>query len=285
MNQHLQLTSLKFIFLFTGCILLGMALGMVLTAMAAFLMQHVSPWYGLVTNVAINHLCIYLIPPLVYWHWFESASWKGFSKRPLKSVSVLWAGIFVGITFLPFNEILIGWNKGITLPKAFSTVEHWMIQKEQANQLLVAKLTAIESFDQLITLLVVSALIASVGEEVFFRGIIQNKLIQGTKNNHLGIWLTAALFSAVHLQFYGFFPRLALGAIFGYLYVFSGNLWVPILVHFINNSLFILSFFFKDQVVLHNLEVQFPNYSWLYGSSSLILSMLLILYFRRSQFR
>jgi membrane protease YdiL (CAAX protease family) len=154
--------------------------------------------------------------------------------------------------------------------------------EEQANSLLTESLFNIQSVDQLLILIFVSALIASIGEEVFFRGIIQNKLIQSSKSMHIGIWLTAALFSAIHLQFFGFFPRLVLGALFGYLYAVSGNLWVAILSHFINNALFILTIFFEHQVARYHVGISLGISSWVPGSSSLILSILLLIYFYRN---
>ena len=64
-----------------------------------------------------------------------------------------------------------------------------------------------------------------------------------TENSHLGIWITAILFSALHLQFFGFLPRMLLGALFGYLFQWTGNLWLPIVAHFINNAVGVIIFF------------------------------------------
>jgi membrane protease YdiL (CAAX protease family) len=66
---------------------------------------------------------------------------------------------------------------------------------------------------------------------------MQNILIAWTRNIHAGIWLSAIFFSAIHLQFYGFFPRIIMGALFGYLVVWSANLWYPIIAHMVFNSL------------------------------------------------
>jgi membrane protease YdiL (CAAX protease family) len=281
MNKELPFQNKKFVLLFTGCVLIGLSFGLAMTAAITFLMQNALPWYTSITVLAVNHLCIYLIPGLVYWYWFEQARWKDFNRQPLKKVSGLWVGVLTGIVLLPFNELLIDWNKTLEFPEIFSGIEHWLIRKEQANSLLTERLFNIQSVDQLLILIIVSALIASIGEEVFFRGIIQNKIIQSSKSIHIGIWLTAALFSAIHLQFFGFFPRLVLGALFGYLYVLSGNLWVAILSHFINNTLFILTIFFEHQVARYYVEMKPGISSWLYGSSSLILSILLLVYFHR----
>ncbi|HMR19324.1 MAG TPA: CPBP family intramembrane metalloprotease, partial [Sphingobacterium sp.] len=67
-------------------------------------------------------------------------------------------------------------------------------------------------------------------------------------NHHLAIWITAVVFSAIHFQFYGFFPRLLLGAFFGYMMAWTQNIWVPVVAHFINNaSVTLLAFYFTKQ--------------------------------------
>ena len=279
MNQNLSFQHLKFVLIFTGCTILGMSLGTTLVFIVTSLMQNAPPWYTSLTALAISHLSTYLIPALAYWYWFKLAKWKDFNRRPLKSVSVLWIGILAGIIILPFNEILITWNKSIAFPRLFSGIEQWIKQKENAKSLLTATLLHIKSGDQLFIVLIVSGLIASVGEEVFFRGIIQNKLIKGTKNIHAGVWLAAAIFSAVHFQFYGFFPRLVLGLVLGYLYLFSGNIWVPILSHFINNALFVFANFFEHQIFKYSSEIHLKINPWLLGGFSLVVSILLLKYF------
>ena len=279
MNQDFSLQNIKFILIFSGCIFLGISLGAALSFLLTFAMRNAGAWYTSITILANNHLSIYLIPSLAYWYWFELAKWRDFNRRPLNTVSILWIGILAGIVILPFNETVIVWNKSLHLPKIFSGLEQWMRQKEQAKSILAATLTNIKSTDQLIIALIVSGLIASVGEEIFFRGIIQNKLAKGTKNIHTGIWLAATIFSAVHLQFYGFFPRLLLGVLFGYLYIFSGNLWVPIFAHFINNALFVLVNFFEHPIVKYSSEVNFKMIPWLPGGISLIASTLFLIYF------
>jgi membrane protease YdiL (CAAX protease family) len=80
------------------------------------------------------------------------------------------------------------------------------------------------------------ALLPAIGEEFMFRGLLQRLLKEWLGNIHLAIFISAFLFSALHMQFYGFFPRMLLGIMFGYLFYWSGSLWVPICAHFINNG-------------------------------------------------
>src|SRR5207344_1198984 len=95
--------------------------------------------------------------------------------------------------------------------------------------------------------LFIIAFLPALGEELFFRGMMQKLFSQLTKNNHLAIIITSIIFSAIHLQFYGFLPRMVLGIFLGYLLVWSGSLWLPILAHFVNNASAVLFTFLDNQ--------------------------------------
>ena len=84
--------------------------------------------------------------------------------------------------------------------------------------------------------LFIIAILPAVGEEFFFRGVLQKILIRLFKSGHVAIWVTAFIFSAIHFQFFGFVPRFILGLIFGYLFFWSSTLWLPVISHFINNA-------------------------------------------------
>ncbi|MBK7853873.1 MAG: CPBP family intramembrane metalloprotease [Bacteroidetes bacterium] len=84
------------------------------------------------------------------------------------------------------------------------------------------------------------AVLPAIGEEFLFRGIFQKLFAQITKHKLLAVIITGALFSAIHLQFYGFIPRFLLGVYFGLLLVWSKSIWLPVLAHFVNNFLSLL---------------------------------------------
>jgi membrane protease YdiL (CAAX protease family) len=94
------------------------------------------------------------------------------------------------------------------------------------------------------------AVLPALGEELLFRGVIQRIFTSWIRNYHWGIWIAAFLFSAMHMQFYGFLPRMALGAMFGYLLVWTGTMWVPILAHFVNNTMGVLAYYFISKGVI-----------------------------------
>ena len=139
------------------------------------------------------------------------------------------------------------WNQAIHLPQGFAPLEGWMRQKEND----AAKLTMVffqdKSMIGLILNLLVMGLIAALSEELFFRGLLQQILIKNKLNAHVAIILSAILFSAFHLQFFGFLPRLFLGIILGYLYYITQNLWVSITAHFVNNAFAIIAAHFFDE--------------------------------------
>ncbi|MFD2035142.1 CPBP family intramembrane glutamic endopeptidase [Belliella marina] len=135
-----------------------------------------------------------------------------------------------------FNALLIDWNSNIVLPEFLSSFENWAKEKEDQAMAITKYITDFDNHSQFLVGILVVGVLAGLGEEFLFRGVLQPKFQQYTGNAHVGIWLAAFVFSAIHFQFYGFFPRMLLGAIFGYLYLYSGSLIYPILAHILNNT-------------------------------------------------
>lgn len=153
------------------------------------------------------------------------------------------------ITFggMLFNSFLIDFNSQLVLPESMSGLETWMKETERQMMELTKFLTDFENIQEFLAGIFVIGILAGIGEELLFRGLIQAKMRLYTGSIHWGIWLTAILFSAIHMQFYGFLPRMFLGAIFGYLYVYSGSLVYPILAHIFNNSITVLMVYLAKQ--------------------------------------
>ncbi|MEB2776666.1 CPBP family intramembrane glutamic endopeptidase [Algoriphagus sp. D3-2-R+10] len=152
------------------------------------------------------------------------------------------AGLVILLTIggMLFNSLLIHLNSMLVLPEFMSGMEVWMKEMEQQLMELTEFMTDFQTIPELLTGVLVIGVLAGIGEEMFFRGLIQPKMQLYTGNEHVGIWLTAFIFSAIHVQFYGFLPRLFLGGMFGYLYYYSGSLTYPILAHIVNNTFTIL---------------------------------------------
>jgi membrane protease YdiL (CAAX protease family) len=212
-------------------------------------------WYALLLLQATAHISTYLIPPLLYWHYIERRRLTDFQTRPF-TPPVLWGlTLIVVVAFMPFNSLIIEWNAGMTLPDALSGVELWMRNQEDQLARLTEFMTAFDTPIQFGVAMLVIGILPAIGEEVLFRGVLQRKLTEHWVNPHLAIWVAAALFSAIHVQFYGFLPRLLLGALFGYLYYWSGSLLIAIFAHFVNNGVMVLMLYlYQRKLVDYNIE-------------------------------
>ena len=127
--------------------------------------------------------------------------------------------------------------------------QKWMKSMEEEAAKQIQFMLSRHTVSELITNLIFISLFAGIGEEIFFRGILQRLFIRAFKNPWMGIVLTAALFSAFHLQFFGFFPRLFLGIVLGAIYWYSGSLWMAILAHFFYDGSIIVAAYFSPSIV------------------------------------
>jgi membrane protease YdiL (CAAX protease family) len=169
---------------------------------------------------------------------------------------LLW--LLLWIASIPLISLTVKWNAGISLPDSFSAVENWMRATEEAAEKLTNILLSQNSFGNIILNIIVIALIAAVGEELFFRGVVLRLLLELLKNKHVAVWLSAIIFSALHFQFFGFVPRTLLGVMLGYAYVYSGSLIVPMFLHFVNNASAVLLYSSDNPVFNSEAEVPIP---------------------------
>ena len=168
-------------------------------------------------------------------------------------------------TALPAINFFAWVNAQMKLPNFLNKVEIWARAKEDELMRLTEQMLAVDTFGGLAINLVVIALLAAVCEELFFRGLLQKTLSERI-NKHAAIWVTAVIFSAIHVQFYGFLPRMLLGAAFGYMAVWGGSLWLPILAHFINNAAGVIAYFIaKKQNLTFDIESVGSVQTWYLG--------------------
>jgi uncharacterized protein len=167
-----------------------------------------------------------------------------FDRRPLHYLKLDRNPDFLSVIFvllaILFSTPLINYlghlNSYLDLPGFLQGVEDWMQQTEEQAGKMTKAFLDMRTPGELFFNLFMIGLIPAVGEELLFRGIIQKLFTKWSNNIHTGIWVAAFLFSAMHMQFYGFLPRMILGVILGYLFVWSGSIWLPIIAHFINNA-------------------------------------------------
>lgn len=153
----------------------------------------------------------------------------------------------VYIAAIPVMNLIIDWNSTIHLPESMNAIETLLREFEDSAKNLTDQLTSTQTLFGLFSLIFTVGILTGLGEEVFFRGMLTQAIIQKLCNKHVAIWIGAFVFSLMHFQFFGFVPRMLLGAFFGYLLVWSDNLWIPIIAHAINNSSAIIVKFLERQ--------------------------------------
>jgi uncharacterized protein len=189
----------------------------------------------------MNALSLFIIPPAVFAFLV--------SRKPLEYYKLHISGrpfIYLLIPVIMVSAVpLINYtaelNKSLNLPEWLGWLEQKMKQMEENAERITKLFLEAGDVKGLMYNLLLIAVIPAVGEELLFRGAIQKLFSQGTQSHHWGIWIAAILFSALHMQFYGFLPRMLMGAMFGYLMVWSGSLWAPIFAHFINNGVAVVA--------------------------------------------
>ena len=181
----------------------------------------------------LSQLGMFILPALFY-GFFVSTKPTGYLKiSKVPSAVSLLIVTFAVYAILPFINYLQDINQGLHISTG---IDYWIRTKESQAQKLTEAFLKTESFGRLSINLVVMALMPAIGEELIFRGIVQRLFVKMTRNVHVGIFITAFIFSAIHIQFLGFLPRFALGIMLGYAFVISGSLWTPIWLHFVNNA-------------------------------------------------
>ncbi len=192
----------------------------------------------------LQSVAMFVLPPFVVAYlWSENQLISQNHRLKLKWLDLVSVVVFM-ILIIPAINLLGDLNHHLQLPKALSGFENWMKASEVQATQFTEKLLNVKDIKGLIFNVFLIAIIPAFGEELFFRGTLQ-AILKDWKGVKLAIWLSAIIFSAIHLQFYGFVPRMLLGAFFGYLLFWSGNIWLPIAAHFINNVLAVLFYYFK----------------------------------------
>ncbi len=171
-------------------------------------------------------------------------------------------GIIALVALLPIVGVVNEWNQAISLPDILAPLEAWMREAEDAATALQERFLSGTSYWDLIVNIVVMAITPAICEELLFRGVIQNQLEKWFKNAHIAVWVAAIIFSAIHFQFYGFFPRMILGAALGYLLVYGKSLWLPIVAHALNNFMAVVVAWGANKLeIVAEVEAATPTYT------------------------
>jgi len=231
-----------------------------------------------------NTLGLFIIPAILFsWLFIQKPIESLKLNRALSIENIVWITILF-FSLIPITNWLVELNGNMQLPEILKGVEEWMRSSEDRAADLTKAFLKMDSINDLLYNLFLIAVLPAIGEELIFRGIIQRSINESNKNYHWGVWISAILFSALHMQFYGFIPRLFLGAFFGYLYVWTRTLWAPIFAHFLNNGMAVLlTYIYGHETIekgIDQLGTTEDTYGYL-AFAVVVFSVLLYLFLRR----
>lgn len=233
-----------------------------------------------ITQIFVS-IGLFLVPPMCL-AWYEGKTPGKFYNFRRPRVDLFFLVLLIMVVSMPVMEWIAILNQKMVLPDLLKPIELWMKKKEQeAMGMTISLLTMKTVWDFLLNVFMI-ALLPAVAEELMFRGGVQRTFTRMFGNPHAAIWISAAIFSAIHMQFYGFVPRLLLGAGFGYIYFWSGSLWYSMLAHFLNNVYAVCVVWYLQLQNEPWAETDStPHFSWYGYLISFILTIFAVRFFKK----
>ncbi|SEN22069.1 hypothetical protein SAMN05660816_00475 [Niastella yeongjuensis] len=195
---------------------------------------------------AISSILLFIVPPIFFARFTFTGNYACFlGLRKAGNANMYILAILGMLMAMPFVLWLGQLNELIPLPEYLTKMEG-----ETTKQ--VTAILKVRSVWDIVVNVFIIALLPAVGEELFFRGALQRVVIHLTRNPWVGIILTAVLFSALHLQFSGFLPRMFLGIVLGAFYWFSGSIYTSMIAHFANNAVQVIAASYAPEYINKN---------------------------------
>ncbi len=247
MRDRLQNSAIRQLLLWLVMVVAGFAVVMLVMVGVGAIKGSVVGGVGFLRMIqALQTLMLFIVPALcATWCWTQTPLTELRLRSLPTRVEAVWV-VMLMVLASPAVNMLANWNSGLHLPEALQSLERWMVEQEEAAALLTEQFLQADNVGGLVRNICLMALLPALGEELTFRGVLLNICLgkeYSKKRMHLSVWATAALFSFIHFQFFGFIPRLLLGVMFGYLVIWTGSIWTSMLAHLTNNALAVITYY------------------------------------------
>ncbi|CAL1521182.1 CPBP family intramembrane glutamic endopeptidase [Chitinophaga sp. MM2321] len=208
----------------------------------------------------------YFIPAAVFAYLWQPSPMRYLGLKPAPKGWQVLLALMVMYSVLWFAGLVNQWNQTWNVPQAARDMQ------AQTEQLVKIMLHMPQPKDLLINLLLIAA-VPAIAEELFFRGVLQRLMIKSTGKVWLSVFITAILFSAVHLEMLGFMARVVLGFVLGAIYVISGNLWLSIFAHILNNGLQVIMIYMFQHGMMKTDPTKDTPVAWYIGLLSFVVTI------------
>ncbi|MBA4322698.1 MAG: hypothetical protein C0408_07765 [Odoribacter sp.] len=184
----------------------------------------------------VSQLGLFVFPPLLFAMMANRNAFNYLTlNRKPKAFSFLFS-VLILFAATPFINWTVEINGMMHLPDFLPGIEKWMRSSEDLTAKVTQAYLNVNTTEGLLLNVFMIGVLPAIGEEFVFRGVLIRLFREWLKNCHVAVILSAVIFSAIHFQFFGFLPRFLLAVLFGYLFIWTRSLWVPIIAHFINNT-------------------------------------------------
>ncbi|TAK37713.1 MAG: CPBP family intramembrane metalloprotease [Saprospiraceae bacterium] len=195
----------------------------------------------------LNHMTTFLLPAMLVSWFFYRRQWPQnlcVAAAP-PTTTLAWGLLFITVAF-PLAQVAFDLNRWM--------VEHTpllqsLVEMENAAESMMTGLLVMQSPAEVLFSILVMAAVPAIGEEMLFRGVLQQHLVRWMKRPAAAILLTALIFGLAHFEVQRFFAIFLLGVALGLLFYWTQNLWVPIAAHFLNNATqVVVAYFYQDEL-------------------------------------
>lgn len=228
---------------------------------------------------------LFLVPAMLAGFLIQRNTWKYLKADRISSYWILILVITVMVISIPWINFFSFLNEKLSLPERWGDLMESIRENDENSWELMKAYLQTDNISGLLINIFIVALIPALGEEFLFRGVIQRILAEWFRNEHLAIWIAALLFSLMHYQFLGFIPRVILGALFGYLFVWTGSIWLAVLAHFINNGVAVIYYyiFYRGTLAVEPDHIGLEDNALLMVIASVLLTILLLSVIRQQR--
>ena len=225
----------------------------------------------------ISQLLMFALPVVLFILFFEDDG-RAFLKADFhgRSWYMALAGVAMLLLLIPAIDLVTEWNKAWHFGAGVGgTIEELLRKLSEQSEHIIELFLTQTGVGNLLFNLVVVALVPAVCEELFFRCGVQQTLQQWFGNRHWAVLVAAVIFSLAHFDVFGFVPRVILGVLLGYLYVYSGSLLVNVCVHFTNNAVIVVIYYLNTIGATSIDPENMPSIGWVWTALCVIAAVAL----------